>query len=212
MKTYKISRLTGKLYYCVNSEVTLVECNDNNQLYKDYLQTNLETIIVDNFDFEIIELQKKYLLEELTNVCTSLTSRSLISSVSKEGTEDFLKGQILRYESKYKVAKQYLIDGTIVNTDWYNSIIKEMQNTNAVYNYGLTIESFMNIIVEQYESGKFRSSRFETSIEIFRCKTKDLILNLEFDRAKNCLNLGNSIPYIFTTDDLEILLDKFDEL
>lgn len=152
---------------------------------------------------EITQLTQKNQLSELVSVCEYLTDRALISSVSKEGGEKYLKGQIPRYKEKYKVAKQYIIDETINDQDWYDAIVSEMNNTNAVFGYGLTIPIFMGIIVQQFELGEFRSQKFETSIEIFRCKTKDLILANESERANACLSLAKNIPTELTLEDLE---------
>ena len=78
-----------------------------------------------------------------------------------------------------------------------------MNTTNDILGYGLTIPVFMEIIVQQFELGEYRSQKFETSIEIFRCKTKDLILANESERANACLNLAKNIPVELTIEDLE---------
>lgn len=161
---------------------------------------------------EIATTKQNELLNELVETCIFLTERSLISSVNKEGGEKFLQGQIERYKEKYKVAKQYVAYQTINNQFWYDAIVTEMNNTNLIFNYGLDIPTFMAIIVEQFELGELRSQKFETAIEIFRCKTKDLILANEFERAKECLTYGQNIPDQMTIEDLETFLIEFNGL
>lgn len=161
---------------------------------------------------EITQQTQSFQLSELVAVCEYLTDRALISSVNKEGGEKYLQGQISRYKEKYKVAKQYILDQTINNQFWYDAIITEMNNTNAVYNYGLTIPVFMGIIVQQFELGEFRSQKFETSIEVFRCKTKDLILANESERANDCLNMAKNIPTQLTIEELDVFLTQLNAI
>lgn len=161
---------------------------------------------------EIAEQKQTEQLNELISVCEYLTDRALISSVNKEGGEKYLQGQINRYKEKYKVAKQYITDQTINNQFWYDAIVVEMNNTNAIFNYGLTIPVFMQIIVEQFELGELRSQRFETAIEIFRCKTKDLILANEFQKANTCLNMAKNIPLQMDLADLDDFLIQLDAI
>lgn len=151
-------------------------------------------------------------LNELISVCEYLTDRALISSVNKEGGEKYLQGQISRYKEKYKVAKQYIADQTINNQFWHDAIVTEMNNTNSIFGYGLTINVFMGIIVDQFELGELRSQRFETAIEIFRCKTKDLILANEFERAGTCLTMAKNIPLQMSIEDLDNFLIQLNEI
>jgi hypothetical protein len=198
--------------------------------YIDLLDWNvIETELVPNFNFiknkwngsewiegatpeEIATIKQNELLNELIETCVLLTERSLISSVNKEGSEKFLQGQIERYKEKYKVAKQYVADQTINNQFWYDAIVIEMNNTNLIFNYGLDIPTFMGIIVQQFELGELRSQKFETAIEVFRCKTKDLIIANEFERAEACLEYGKNIPDQMTIEDLETFLTEFNGL
>lgn len=161
---------------------------------------------------EIAQQTQSFQLKELVAVCEYLTDRALISSVSKEGGEKYLQGQISRYKEKYKVAKQYVADQTINNQYWYDAIVSEMNTTNDILGYGLTIPVFMEIIVQQFELGEYRSQKFETSIEIFRCKTKDLILANESERANACLNLAKNIPTELTIEDLEEFIIQLNSL
>jgi hypothetical protein len=161
---------------------------------------------------EIATIKQSELLNELIDTCVLLTERSLISSVNKEGSEKFLQGQIERYKEKYKVAKQYVADQTINNQFWYDAIVIEMNNTNLIFNYSLDIPTFMAIIVQQFELGELRSQKFETAIEVFRCKTKDLIVANEFTRAEACLEYGKNIPDQMTIEDLETFLTEFNGL
>jgi hypothetical protein len=87
-----------------------------------------------------------------------------------------------------------------------------MNNTNLIFNYGLDIPTFMSIIVQQFELGELRSQKFETAIEVFRCKTKDLIVANEFTRAEACLEYGKNIPDQMTIQDLETFLTEFNGL
>lgn len=161
---------------------------------------------------EIAQKNQTEQLEELVSVCEYLTDRALISSVNKEGGEKYLQGQISRYKEKYKVAKQYLIDETISNQFWYDAIVVEMTNTNLILGVSLTVPVFMAIIVEQFELGELRSQRFETAIEIFRCKTKDLILANEYERANACLNMAKNIPLQMDLTDLDNFLIQLNEI
>lgn len=205
-----VSKLTGKIYK--NGVAIIID--DRQQYFQDYLiaQQNGLVQLVEATESELAEITKQKQLSELISVCEYLTDRSLISSVSKEGGEKYLQGQITRYKEKYKVAKQYTIDATINNQFWYDAIVTEMNNTNAIFNYGLTIPVFMGIIVQQFELGEFRSQKFETSIEVFRCKTKDLILANESERASNCLNIAKNIPTQLTLEDLDNLLIQLDAI
>lgn len=150
------------------------------------------------------------LLQELTEVCIYLTNRSLISSVNKEGDEVFLRGQVDRYKEKTKVARQFLIDGTIISQEWYDAIVTELANTNTLLGAGLDLPTFMGLIVQYYDTGEMRSKKFESAIEIFRCKTKDLITIGDFSRARSCLDLGKTLPLQLSLDDLDSFLVQFD--
>lgn len=207
---YTISKSTGKIY--LNGiEIPL---DDSTSEFQQYLidKDIVGVEYVEATPEEIAEQKQTEQLNELISVCEYLTDRALISSVSKEGGEKYLQGQIARYKEKYKVAKQYTIDQTINNQFWYDAIVTEMNNTNAIFNYGLTIPMFMGIIVQQFELGELRSQRFETAIEIFRCKTKDLILVNESERASNCLNIAKNIPTQLTLEDLDNFLIQLDEI
>lgn len=161
---------------------------------------------------EISEQKADEQLNELVSICEYLTDRSLISSVNKEGGEKYLQGQITRYKEKYKVAKQYVADQTINNQFWYDAIVVEMNNTATILGVYLDIPMFMGIIVEQFELGELRSQRFETAIEIFRCKTKDLILANEFERAGICLTMAKNIPLQMSIEDLDNFLIQLNEI
>lgn len=205
-----VSKLTGKIY---KNGVAIV-IDDREQDFQDYLiaQQNRLVQLVEATESELAEITKQKQLSELILICEYLTDRSLISSVNKEGGEKYLQGQIARYKEKYKVAKQYIDDQTINNQFWYDAIVIEMNNTNDIFNYGLTIPIFMEIIVQQFELGELRSQRFETAIEIFRCKTKDLILANESERASNCLNIAKNIPTQLTLEDLDNFLIQLDAI
>lgn len=208
---YQKSLLTGNIYF--NS--VLVPLDDTTQLYQDYVVYISNGGVVEEIESteeEIIQQTQSFQLSELVAVCEYLTDRSLISSVSKEGGEKYLQGQISRYKEKYKVAKQYTIDATINNQFWYDAIVTEMNNTNAIFNYGLTITVFMGIIVQQFELGEYRSQKFETSIEVFRCKTKDLILANESERANACLNMAKNIPTQLTIEELDVFLTQLNAI
>lgn len=128
-----------------------------------------------------------------------LRDRALISSISKEKDIEYLKGQADVYKSKYGVAKQYCIDQTINDNDWYNAILNEMNNTNAEFQLietsdELTIPIFMNYIKVAFETGLERSKKFEPSIEIFRCKAKDLAVVKSFTRCDAMLTYAYNLP------------------
>lgn len=208
---YQKSKLTGKIYL---NKIEIIQDDrlEEWQLMHQWVLSGGVFEIIESTLEEIKEQNKSEQLNELTLVCEYLTDRALISSVSKEGGEKYLQGQIARYKEKYKVAKQYTIDQAINNQFWYDAIVIEMNNTNAIFNYGLTIPIFMGIIVQQFELGELRSQKFETAIEIFRCKTKDLILANESERASNCLNIAKNIPTQLTLEDLDNFLIQLDEI
>lgn len=208
---YQKSLLTGNEYF----NGILIPKDDTTELFQqrcNFLNNGGEFEEIGSTPEEITQQTQSFQLSELVAVCEYLTDRSLISSVSKEGGEKYLQGQISRYKEKYKVAKQYTIDATINNQFWYDAIVTEMNNTNAIFNYGLTIPVFMGIIVQQFELGEFRSQKFETSIEVFRCKTKDLILANESERANTCLNMAKNIPTQLTIDELDVFLTQLDAI
>jgi len=207
---YIISELTGKIYL----DGVEIPLDDSTPQFQQYLNDKdvVGVTYVESTESEITQQAQSFQLSELVAVCEYLTDRALISSVSKEGGEKYLQGQISRYKEKYKVAKQYTIDATINNQFWYDAIVTEMNNTNAIFNYGLTIPVFMAIIVQQFELGEYRSQKFETAIEIFRCKTKDLILANEYERANACLNLAKNIPTQLTIEELDVFLTQLDSI
>lgn len=204
---YQISKLTGKEYF----NGIEIPKDDTNQLFIDRCEFLTNGGVFEEIEAtteEITQTKTNELLNELVETCIYLTDRALISSVNKEGGEKYLQGQIQRYKEKYVVAMQYLLDGSISNQEWYDAIVLEMNNTNAVFGYGLTIPVFMGIIVEQYDLGQLRSKKFETKIEVFRCKTKDLILTGEFTRARASLDLAKSIPMQLSLEDLELFSNQ----
>lgn len=207
---YIISELTGKIYL----DGVEIPLDDSTPQFQQYLNDKdvVGVTYVESTESEITQQAQSFQLSELVAVCEYLTDRALISSVSKEGGEKYLQGQISRYKEKYKVAKQYTIDTTINNQFWYDAIVTEMNNTNAIFNYGLTIPVFMGIIVQQFELGEYRSQKFETAIEIFRCKTKDLILANESERANACLNMAKNIPTQLTIEELDVFLTQLDSI
>lgn len=70
----------------------------------------------------------------------------------------------------------------------------------------------MGIIVEQFELGEFRSLKFETAIEIFRCKVKDLIISGQKEKATLCLSMGRNIPLQMSIEDLDNFLIQLNEI
>jgi hypothetical protein len=162
---------------------------------------------------EEINIQKyNSMISELTESCVYLTNRSLISSVNKEGDEVYLRGQAERYKEKYRVAKQFIFDGTILNQNWYDAIVSELNTTNDLMGMSITISQFMGLIVQYFDVGELRNKKFESAIEIFRCKTKDLLLTNRFDRARLCLDLAKSIPLQMDENDLDNFLIDFNAL
>lgn len=207
---YIISELTGKIY--LNGvEIPL---DDSTPQFQQYLidKDIVGFQYVESTESELAEITQNNQLKELVSTCEYLTDRALVSSVNKEGGEKYLQGQINRYKEKYKVAKQYLVDQTINNQFWYDAIVTEMNNTNDIFNYSLTVPMFMAIIVEQFEIGELRSQRFESAIEVFRCKTKDLILANEFERANTCLIMAKNIPIQMDLNDLDNFLIQLNSL
>lgn len=165
----------------------------------------------------IFDKTKESMLLEITECCKHLTDRALISSVSKEGDVEFLKGQAERYRNKYNVAKQYCLNQTISNQSWYDAIVLEMNNTNTELglvgtDYELTVSSFMTLIKEAFELGLTRSEKFEPNIEVFRCKTKDLVLSGQFQRAKQMLEYAYSLPIQLDLSDVDTFMNDINSI
>lgn len=153
---------------------------------------------------EIYNLKYNQIIKGLVECCIYLRDRAKISSVNKEPSPAYLEGQIPIYQEKYNCAKLFLQDGLTTNP-WYQPIVYEMTNTNALLGTSFTVTEFMQLIVDLWESGENRNLQFQTAIEVFRCKTKDLATAGEFDRAKQCLDLGWAVPEVFSLEDLEAL-------
>jgi hypothetical protein len=208
---YVKSKLTSKIYF---NDVEVIQ-DDRLQEWLDYHAYILGNEVVAEVDFvgnELNEYSYNLLLSELTETCIYLTNRSLISSVNKEGDEVYLKGQAERYKEKYRVAKQFIFDGTILNQNWYNAIVSELSTTNDLMGMSITVSQFMGLIVQYFDVGELRNKKFESAIEIFRCKTKDLLLTNRFDRARLCLDLAKSIPLQMDENDLDNFLIDFNAL
>lgn len=166
-------------------------------------------------DIEAINAQRRAeLLQELTDKCVYLTDRSIISSVAKEEKDlNYLNGQIDRYLKKYQVAKHYIdSSGAILNQIWYDQIVSEMNTTITETGAPLTIPVFMGLIVQYYEAGQEREQKFNAAIESFRCKTKDLIMTNQFERARNSLDLANTVPDTVSMELLNILLTQLEAI
>lgn len=166
-------------------------------------------------DIESINTQKREeLLEELTDECVKLTDRSIISSVAKEEKDlKYLDGQIDRYLDKYKVAKHYIDNsGAILNQTWYDQIVGEMNTTITETGAQLTIPVFMGLIVQYFEAGEERKQKFNASIESFRCKTKDLIMTNQFERARTSLDLAKAVPPSVSMELLSVLLTQLEAI
>jgi len=191
------------------------DSNPDYQLYVDFLQNNEVLPIPQNY-FDLKDWQETNLLA-LTECCKYLTDRALISSVSKEGDVIFLKGQAERYRNKYNVAKQYCINQTINNQPWHDAILSEMNNTNNELGLigtsnELTVSSFMTLIRDYFEAGMERSEKFEPNIEVFRCKTKDLILAGQVDRAKKMLAYAWNLPMQMDLNDVSGFMNDIDAI
>lgn len=166
-------------------------------------------------DIEVFNSQKReLLLGELTNKCVHLTDRSIISSVAKEEKDlNYLNGQIDRYLKKYQVAKYYIDNSeAILNQIWYDQIVSEMNTTITETGAPLTIPVFMGLIVQYYEAGQEREQKFNAAIELFRCKTKDLIQTNQFERARTSLELANTVPDTVSMELLDSLLIQLDSI
>jgi hypothetical protein len=179
-------------------------------------QYNFETLQwQEGGDIEAINAQKREeLLKELTAECVKLTDRSIISSVAKEEKDlKYLDGQIDRYLDKYKVAKHYIDNsGAILNQTWYDQIVSEMNTSIVETDAPLTIPVFMGLIVQYYEAGQERKQKFNAAIELFRCKTKDLIMTNKFERARTSLDLAKAVPPSVSMELLNILLTQLDAI
>lgn len=183
----------------------IVQCFDSvTELY--YEGATIEEVIATNtpkYEKKIIECVKW------------LRDRALVSSISKEKDIEYLRGQAEVYKSKYNVAKQYCIDQTINDTDWYNAIVVEMNNTNTELGLvgtenELNIALFMGFIKNAFETGLTRSKKFEPSIEIFRCKAKDLYVSGQFTRCDQMINYAYSIPLQMDLSDVDGFLNDID--
>lgn len=164
---------------------------------------------------EINIFKKNQYLDKLILVVKELNDRLLVSAVNKEEKDvEYLKGQTERYTKKYNVSKKYIDTNgqEIENQLWYDAILKELQNTNNIQNISLTEEQFMGLIVQYYETGEQRQKVFDTSLEIFRAKTKDFILTYNFNKADECFEMANNIPNNMTIQDLQNLLIQFDSI
>lgn len=191
------------------------DSNPDYQLYVDFLQNN-EVLPVPESYFDLKDWQETNLLA-LTECCKYLTDRALISSVSKEGDVEFLKGQAERYRNKYNVAKQYCVNQTINNQPWYDAIVSEMNNTNTELGLigtsnELTVSSFMTLIRDYFESGMERSEKFEPNIEVFRCKTKDLILAGQVERSEQMLAYAWNLPMQMDLNDVSGFMNDIDAI
>jgi hypothetical protein len=76
----------------------------------------------------------------------------------------------------------------------------------------LTIPIFMGLIVQYFESGQERDQKFNAAIESFRCKTKDLIMTNQFDRARASLDLAKTVPDTVSMELLSVLLTQLDAI
>lgn len=202
----------------VDENFEILVMDESNPKYQDYvafLQNN-EILPVDENFFDFKDWQDRKLIN-LTECCTYLTDRALISSISKEGDVEFLKGQAERYRNKYNVAKQYCINQTINNQAWYDAIVLEMSNTNTELGLNgtsneLTVISFMTLIRDAFESGLERSEKFEPNIEVFRCKTKDLIIAGQIERAESMLLYAWSLPIKMQLSDVDTFMSEIDAI
>ncbi len=153
---------------------------------------------------EVYQLNYQKIIEDLVQCCIYLRDRAKISSVNKEPSTAYLEGQIPIYQEKYNCAKEFLLNGS-TNNNWYQPIVDEMTNTNALLGTNFTISEFMQLIVNLWDAGEDINLKFQTAIEVFRCKTKDLATAGEFQRAKQCLSLGWAVPQSFDLIALENL-------
>ena len=217
---YKKSKITGKIYL----DEILIPFDDTNELYidfADWLNLNNSPELFDGtpeeIEYKAIEQQKEY-FEKLTQVVNFLDKRLLISSISKEETDiEYLKNQTPRYYEKYKVAKRYietanLPDPIITDQEWYNQIVKELDNTNAIQGANITVSQFMGLIVQYYEYGDYRNKIFQTTLEYFRAKTKDFIITKNYTKADLCMDLANTLPDAMSLEDLENKVIQFDAI
>ena len=195
-------------------EVSEEELSKINQFIK---PRKVDSVWVESSGMLDIQKTSESILLEITECCKHLTDRALISSISKEGDIDFLKGQAERYRNKYNVAKQYCVDQTINNQAWYDAIVFEMNNTNTELGLvgtenELTVARFMFLIKEAFELGLTRSEKFEPNIEVFRCKTKDLVLSGQFERAKQMLQYAYDSPNELDLSNVDAFMNDIDSI
>lgn len=219
MDGYKVDPVTGDLIghyqaqYIQPSWTMVYEpLPDPNYFY--LTRWNFSTLVwEEGGDVEAINAQRRSdFLDELTDKVTYLTKRSVISSVAKEEKDiEYLEGQVLRYKHKYNVAKHFVDNsGAIFNQIWHDQIVSEMNTTIIETGAPLTIPVFMGLIVQYYEAGQEREQKFNAAIESFRCKTKDLILTNQFERARTCLDLSNTVTDAVSMELLDSLLIQLD--
>lgn len=171
----------------------------NGGFIKEFHDVATDTWIESATTEEISAVKRPICEKKLIDCVLHLRDRALISSIMKEENVTYLKGQSETYKEKYKVAKQYCIDQTINDNDWYNAIVNEMNNTNIELGLigtenELNIPLFMNYIKQAFEIGLERSKKFEPSIEVFRCKAKDLYVVGHFERFEQMIEYAYALP------------------
>ena len=167
--------------------------------------------VIDLTDEEI----KVIYLTKLVDLVNSLDKRILVSSVNKEESDiEYLKNQTGRYLEKYKVAKQYVDSLGVIISDqtWYDAIVSELNETNAIQGVNITVMDFMQLIVGYYENGEFRNKKFQVALERFRAKTKDFILVHNWVKADECMNLALTLPSAMSLQDLDNKLTELDAI
>lgn len=212
---YKKSKISSKIYDLNDNQIVM---DDTFQEYLDFvnwLSQGNEPIEFEGTQDEINAYKKKGYLEKLINLVSSLDKRILVSSVNKEESDiEYLKNQTGRYLEKYKVAKQYVDSLEVVISDqtWYDAIVSELNETNAIQGVNITVMDFMQLIVGYYENGEFRNKKFQVALERFRAKTKDFILVHNWVKADECINLALTLPSAMSLQDLDNKLTELDAI
>jgi hypothetical protein len=134
----------------------------------------------------------------------------------------------LVYKNKNELAKQYLLDSTILNEVSFSTIIFESENDftsleldqtimylNATYSFGIPetgltiVEQYCYIIVYKFILGSQLDITYNSFIEAFRSKLITNIDKSEYNRADARMELVETITNDTTLDDILVLKDQF---
>ena len=141
------------------------------------------------------EERKQQYLDRLIDLCDKKTQE----------VKDYINGQkvteglIERYQAKEQMAKAYLADGSFKDELQIESDLK-----------GISVDDLAKLIVDL--ANKFRSklNYFYSIIEAFRVKTKQLILNYQFDDVDKIMMEASGMGANATPDDIKNIFANID--